>query len=83
MKKCEYDEIVNSRAELWDKVYASYDLLDETFDYANFDEVTYIIGLETLTEEEKAILLEDITKLNEIAAKLYEACGPNCRGGRR
>lgn len=79
----EYDEIVNSRAKLWDKVYASYDLLDETFDYANFDEVTYIIGLETLTEEEKAILLEDITKLNEIAAKLYEACGPNCRGGRR
>lgn len=51
--KKEFDELTEARAELWDKVYASYDETDENFDYANFDEAKYIAELTVLTAEEK------------------------------
>ena len=79
--KKEYDGIMDARAELWDKVFASYDELGEDFDYANFDEAKYIAGLAVLTAEEKEALLEDLAKLDEISQKLYDICGANC--GRR
>ena len=72
------DEILYARAELWDKVYASYDELGEDFDYANFDEAKYIAELGVLTAEEKQVLSEDLVKLEEISQKLYELCGANC-----
>ena len=74
----EFDEILYARAELWDKVYASYDELGEDFDYANFDEAKYIAELGVLTAEEKQVLSEDLVKLEEISQKLYELCGANC-----
>ncbi len=74
----EFDDVVNARADLWDKVYASYDNLDENFDYANFDEATYISSLDVLTADEKDVLLKDIAKLDEIANKLTALCGANC-----
>ena len=73
--KKEFDELTEARAELWDKVYASYDELDENFDYANFDEAKYIAELTVLTAEEKEVLLKDLAKLNEIS---YGICGANC-----
>lgn len=76
--KKEFDELMEARAELWDKVYASYDELDENFDYANFDEAKYIAELTVLTAEEKEVLLKDLAKLNEISQKLYGICGANC-----
>lgn len=76
--KKEFDELTEARAELWDKVYASYDELDENFDYANFDEAKYIAELTVLTAEEKEILLKDLATLNEISQKLYGICGANC-----
>lgn len=76
--KKEFDELTEARAELWDKVYASYDELDENFDYANFDEAKYIAELTVLTAEEKEVLLKDLAKLNEISQKLYGICGANC-----
>lgn len=76
--KKEFDELMEARAELWDKVYASYDELDENFDYANFDEAKYIAELTVLTAEEKEILLKDLATLNEISQKLYGICGANC-----
>lgn len=76
--KKEFDELTEARAELWDKVYASYDELDENFDYANFDEAKYIAELTVLTAEEKEVLLKDLAKLNEISQKLYGICGVNC-----
>ena len=76
--KKEFDELTETRAELWDKVYASYDELDENFDYANFDEAKYIAELTVLTAEEKEILLKDLATLNEISQKLYGICGANC-----
>ena len=76
--KKEYDGIMDARAELWDKVFASYDELGEDFDYANFDEAKYIAGLAVLTAEEKEALLEDLAKLDEISQKLYGICGANC-----
>lgn len=76
--KKEFDELLSARAELWDKVYASYEELDETFDYANFDEAKYIAGLSVLTAEEKEVLLKDLAKLNEISEQLYSICGFNC-----
>ena len=76
--KKEFDELTEARAELWDKVYASYDELDENFDYANFDEAKYIAELTVLTAEEKEILLKDLATLNEISQKLYGICGTNC-----
>ena len=76
--KKEFDELTKARAELWDKVYASYDELDENFDYANFDEAKYIAELTVLTAEEKEVLLKDLAKLNEISQKLYGICGANC-----
>ena len=76
--KKEFDELTEARAELWDKVYASYDELDENFDYANFDEAKYIAELTVLTAEEKEILLKDLATLNEISQKLYDICGANC-----
>ncbi len=74
----EYDEILDGRKELWDKVYASYDLIGENFDYESFDEAAYVKELEILSEDEKAILLADMARLDEIAAKLDELCGANC-----
>ena len=74
----EFDDVVDARIELWDKVYASYDELDENFDYANFDEAKYIAELSALTAEEKDTLLKDLAKLDEIAAKLSALCGANC-----
>lgn len=74
----EFDDVVNARQDLWDKVYASYDNLDENFDYANFDEATYIASLTTLTADEKDVLLKDLAKLDEIAGKLTALCGANC-----
>lgn len=74
----EFDEIMAAHADVWDKVYASYDELDENFDYASFDEVKYIAGLDVLTAEEKDTLLKDLAKLDEISAKLAELCGANC-----
>ena len=76
--KKEFDELMEARAELWDKVYASYDELDENFDYANFDEAKYIAELTVLTAEEKEVLLKDLATLNEISQKLYGICGANC-----
>ena len=76
--KKEFDELTEARAELWDKVYASYDELDENFDYENFDEAKYIAELTVLTAEEKEVLLKDLAKLNEISQKLYGICGANC-----
>ena len=76
--KKEFDELTEARAELWDKVYASYDELDENFDYANFDEAKYIAELTVLTAEEKEVLLKDLATLNEISQKLYGICGANC-----
>ena len=76
--KKEFDELTEARAELWDKVYASYDELDANFDYANFDEAKYIAELTVLTAEEKEVLLKDLAKLNEISQKLYGICGANC-----
>ena len=76
--KKEFDELTEARAELWDKVYASYDELDENFDYANFDEAKYIAELTVLTAEEKEILLKDLATLSEISQKLYGICGANC-----
>lgn len=76
--KKEFDELTEARAELWDKVYASYDELDENFDYANFDEAKYIAELTVLTAEEKEVLLKDLAKLNKISQKLYGICGANC-----
>ena len=76
--KKEFDELTEARAELWDKVYASYDELDENFDYANFDEAKYIAELTVLTAEEKEVLFKDLAKLNEISQKLYGICGANC-----
>lgn len=76
--KREFDELLEARAELWEKVYASYDDLDENFDYANFDEVKYISELTVLTAEEKEVLLKDLARLNEISQKLYGICGANC-----
>lgn len=76
--KKEFDELTEARAELWDKVYASYDELDENFDYENFDEAKYIAELTVLTEEEKEVLLKDLATLNEISQKLYGICGANC-----
>ena len=76
--KKEFDELTEARAELWDKVYASYDELAENFDYANFDEAKYIAELTVLTAEEKEVLLKDLAKLNEISQKLYGICGANC-----
>ena len=76
--KKEFDELMEARAELWDKVYASYDELDENFDYANFDEAKYIAKLTVLTAEEKEVLLKDLAKLKEISQKLYGICGANC-----
>ena len=74
----EFDDVMNARAELWDKVYASYDELDENFDYANFDEANYIKGLSVLSADEKDALLKDIAKLDEISEKLISLCGANC-----
>lgn len=74
----EFDEIMAAHADVWDKVYASYDELDENFDYASFDEAKYIAGLDVLTAEEKDTLLKDLAKLDEISAKLAELCGANC-----
>ena len=74
----EFDEVMDAHAELWDKVFASYDELDENFDYANFDEEKYISELAVLTAEEKETLLKDLAKLDEIASKLSELCGANC-----
>lgn len=76
--KKEFDELTEARAELWDKVYASYDELDENFDYENFDEAKYIAELTVLTAEEKEVLLKDLATLNEISQKLYGICGANC-----
>lgn len=76
--KKEFDELTEARAELWDKVYASYDELDENFDYANFDEAKYIAELTVLTAEEKEVLLKDLATLSEISQKLYGICGVNC-----
>ena len=76
--KKEFDELMEARAELWDKVYASYDELDENFDYANFDEAKYIAELTVLTAEEKEVLVKDLATLNEISQKLYGICGANC-----
>ena len=76
--KKEFDELVELRAELWDKVYASYDELPDDFDYADFDEAKHIENLTVLTAEEKEILLGDLVKLNEISQKLYGICGANC-----
>lgn len=76
--KKEFDELTEARAELWDKVYASYDETDENFDYANFDEAKYIAELTVLTAEEKEVLLKDLARLNEISQKLYGICGANC-----
>ena len=67
--KKEFDELTEARAELWDKVYASYDELDENFDYANFDEAKYIAELTVLTAEEKEVLLKDLRGIREIIAK--------------
>lgn len=74
----EFDEVMDAHAELWDKVFASYDELDENFDYANFDEGKYISELAVLTAEEKETLLKDLAKLDEIASKISELCGANC-----
>lgn len=76
--KKEFDELTEARAELWDKVYASYDELDENFDYENFDEAKYIAELTVLTAEEKEVLLKDLATLNEISQKLYGICDANC-----
>ena len=76
--KKEFADLTEARAELWDKVYASYDELDANFDYANFDEAKYIAELTVLTAEEKEVLLKDLAKLNEISQKLYGICGANC-----
>ena len=74
----EFDDLVDARQDLWNKVYESYDNLDENFDYANFDEATYIASLTTLTADEKDVLLKDLAKLDEIANKLTALCGANC-----
>ncbi|MCI5791559.1 MAG: hypothetical protein MR239_06725 [Clostridiales bacterium] len=76
--KKEFDEVMDAHADLWDKVYASYDELDENFDYANFDEAKYISELTVLSSEEKELLLKDIEKLDEISKKLYDICKANC-----
>lgn len=76
--KKEFDEVMDAHADVWDKVYASYDELDENFDYANFDEAKYIAELDVLTAEEKDTLLKDLAKLDEISAKLISICGSNC-----
>ena len=76
--KKEFDEVMDAHADVWDKVYASYDELDENFDYANFDEAKYIAELDVLTAEEKDMLLKDLAKLDEISAKLISICGSNC-----
>ena len=55
----EFDDVLDAHADLWDKVYASYDELDCDFDYANFDEATYIANLATLTQDEKDTLLKE------------------------
>ena len=74
----EFDDVLDAHADLWDKVYASYDELDCDFDYANFDEATYIANLATLTQDEKDTLLKDLAKLDEISQKLVALCGANC-----
>ena len=76
--KKQFDEIMDARADLWDKVFASYDQLDDDFDYANFDEAKYIAELSVLSAEEKQLLLDDLAKLDEISSQLYETCGANC-----
>ena len=76
--KKEFDDVLDAHADLWDKVYASYDELDCDFDYANFDEATYIANLATLTQDEKDTLLKDLAKLDEISQKLVALCGANC-----
>lgn len=74
----EFDDVLDAHADLWDKVYASYDDLDCNFDYSGFDEATYIANLATLTQDEKDTLLKDLAKLDEISQKLVALCGANC-----
>lgn len=74
----EFDDVLDAHADLWDKVYASYDELDCDFDYSGFDEATYIANLATLTQDEKDTLLKDLAKLDEISQKLVALCGANC-----
>lgn len=74
----EFDDVLDAHADLWDKVYASYDELDCDFDYSGFDEATYIANLATLTQDEKVTLLKDLAKLDEISQKLVALCGANC-----
>ena len=76
--KKEFDEVMNARADLWEKVYNSYDELDENFDFANFDEVKYIADLSVLSADEKDALIKDLAKLDEISEKLVALCKANC-----
>ena len=68
----EYFRIYNSHSDLWEKVYDAEKDLPEDYDFEDYDEIEAIKGVKSLTEAEKAALIADIKKLDEIEKKLDE-----------
>ena len=64
------DEIYLRNRELWDKVNDACNALPEDFDFDSCDEATFIRGLTTLTEQEKAVLSIDVRELERIDDQL-------------
>ena len=64
------DEIYLRTRELWDKVNDACNALPEDFDFDSCDEATFIQGLTTLTEQEKAVLSIDVKELERIDDQL-------------
>ena len=64
------DEIYLRNRELWDKVNDACNALPEDFDFDSCDEATFIQGLTTLTEQEKAVLSIDVRELERIDDQL-------------
>ena len=64
----EYQKAFDETEELWEKYFAEFQKLEEIPE--DFDEKTFINGLSVLSDEEKATLIKNVDKLDELDEKL-------------
>lgn len=68
----EYDRLCEKNADLWDKMDKAYFDLPEDYNFDNYDEVTFIRSLSTLTDAEKDALTADYNRLMELDDQLIQ-----------